>query len=887
MLLTSTGAMSPPPLLRYLILFFALAQTGCLEIPSTQVMAVFVADEEIAESLAEIELKVYGSSEGIAPELAATIGFTREDFPASVALVPNDPKDRTREFGLEAVARDEAKQTRAIVRARGRYMPDQARTAYLRFDSDCLDILHCSPDETCSLGRCLDAFLDDAEYGELGDGKAIPLPPIARPDRYTVHVGEPIAISPLENDRDPADSPLRIVDVKPWDSVPGGHIPAIIDEGARLEVRFPEYPGANARYVYTVANERNVRARALIELNVIDQDSDGDGIPDHIERASGCLDYLNPDTDADGIPDGVEDANRDGRVDPDETDPCRASTDGTGVCDGPPRASLPRGCHDFAVRFIDPARETAGEFDGRSWATAFLSIEDALAAEEGEVMPASRHYWIREGELRLAGPIRFIESQYQRVYGGFEGDEPTAAHRAPHHWTRLTMIGGESEPYVEILEAQSIVVDGFAFHDISPYFMSDPLPAPLVRVERSQAIRLSRSYFGEIHAETLVDSYWTTDLTLQELIVFHSRAARLGTGLFNLEETEGRILQSLFLNNPRREFESVTPINDDDHIGPVIRASSGSDADSARHLEIRSSSFYANKSTDSEATLIDVEAFHEERPPTVRLVDLRFLLPSYANLPNAAVHIRGARALEMTNIEIYDRSSRSDEPAGFSGATDQTIRAIDLDSITIRHLTNDAAYIAQWNRVLFAQNHDSERKTRIIFEDSVSTIDTPIYDGNGLLAGMDISLRRYCATVDFEYSPGLSPIPLGCPSSPDATGDSLIQALGIPLSQLSPLPSGNASPSASIAPGFHTRLAGPYFTEYTRPEVSPPNCEPEIRWSAEGRTCLILSRGLLPARVPLSAGSALIAFHDAVACFGEGPPVAILPPVEHDCNNSN
>src|SRR5690554_1015214 len=150
--------MSPSAHVRLVILSLALSLSGCLEIPSTQVMVIFVADEEIAEEIADVVLEIYGSSEGTSPERVASLQFTREDFPASVALVPRDPKETDRQFGLEALARDGEERTRAIVRARGRYVIDEARTAYLRFDNECLDILHCSPDETCSLGRCVDAL---------------------------------------------------------------------------------------------------------------------------------------------------------------------------------------------------------------------------------------------------------------------------------------------------------------------------------------------------------------------------------------------------------------------------------------------------------------------------------------------------------------------------------------------------------------------------------------------------------------------------------------------------------------------------------------------------------------------------------------------------------
>lgn len=51
-------------------------------------------------------------------------------------------------------------------------------------------------------------------------------------------------------------------------------------------------------------------------------DSDGDGLPDELELRTGTSPY-DADTDGDGVPDGVEDKNRDGVVDPGESDPRR------------------------------------------------------------------------------------------------------------------------------------------------------------------------------------------------------------------------------------------------------------------------------------------------------------------------------------------------------------------------------------------------------------------------------------------------------------------------------------------------------------------------------------------------------------------------------------
>jgi hypothetical protein len=62
-------------------------------------------------------------------------------------------------------------------------------------------------------------------------------------------------------------------------------------------------------------------------------DTDKDGLSDSLE-AAGCTNPKDADTDDDGIPDGMEDRNHNGRVDPDETDPCNCDTDGDGIQDG-------------------------------------------------------------------------------------------------------------------------------------------------------------------------------------------------------------------------------------------------------------------------------------------------------------------------------------------------------------------------------------------------------------------------------------------------------------------------------------------------------------------------------------------------------------------------
>jgi hypothetical protein len=63
-------------------------------------------------------------------------------------------------------------------------------------------------------------------------------------------------------------------------------------------------------------------------------DSDGDGLDDHLEVRVSCSDPTLADTDGDGLSDDTEDANANGIVDTDETSPCNADTDNDNINDG-------------------------------------------------------------------------------------------------------------------------------------------------------------------------------------------------------------------------------------------------------------------------------------------------------------------------------------------------------------------------------------------------------------------------------------------------------------------------------------------------------------------------------------------------------------------------
>jgi outer membrane protein OmpA-like peptidoglycan-associated protein len=82
------------------------------------------------------------------------------------------------------------------------------------------------------------------------------------------------------------------------------------------------------------------RETVRYQTDPLDPDTDDDGLPDGLEVRTGTNARL-PDTDGDGLLDGVEDADKDGEVDGNETDPRLADTDRGGVPDGWERANPP------------------------------------------------------------------------------------------------------------------------------------------------------------------------------------------------------------------------------------------------------------------------------------------------------------------------------------------------------------------------------------------------------------------------------------------------------------------------------------------------------------------------------------------------------------------
>jgi len=144
-------------------------------------------------------------------------------------------------------------------------------------------------------------------------------------------------------------------------------------------------------------------------------DSDGDGVPDSIEDSNrdgvvqpGETDPHHADSDRDGLPDGFEDENRDGRVNVGETDPTILDTDRDGVGDG----------MEVIVTGTDPNVADIGPLEARFSMLPeplFFDLVRGLASRRGELEvnslfsghPGGRLHWAPEIEYAVADGMAF------------------------------------------------------------------------------------------------------------------------------------------------------------------------------------------------------------------------------------------------------------------------------------------------------------------------------------------------------------------------------------------------------------------------------------------------------------------------------------------------
>ncbi len=179
-------------------------------------------------------------------------------------------------------------------------------------------------------------------------------PPRAVPDVFSVpQDSSDNVLAVLANDSflpDPAETLSLLV----ISSATRGSVRISLDNLTVLYTPNPGYVGPDA-FTYTVRDSNGGFAASSVNITVgadtdrdglsdgdeltlgtnpLDPDTDHDFLPDGVEVLVSHTGPLDDDSDDDGLLDGNEDVNRNGVIDPGETDPKKADTDADGLTDG-------------------------------------------------------------------------------------------------------------------------------------------------------------------------------------------------------------------------------------------------------------------------------------------------------------------------------------------------------------------------------------------------------------------------------------------------------------------------------------------------------------------------------------------------------------------------
>lgn len=847
-----------------------LLLSGCLELPTTQVMIIIDAEEQPRAQIASLGILVYGSEEGQTPEQTADLEVDAPDFPITLALVPlND--DEGRRFGVEANGLDAEGETIAVVRARGSYVRRVARTAVLRFEESCLGVVDCHPDETCSLGRCLDAQLGDEDYGTLERDGDFALPPYTVADLYTVSNRKPFVFNPTDNDRDPQEEGLALVS---GEIVRGTGSVELLPDGDFEFRTNPTYVG-EVEVIYIVANPRGMRARGLVKIVVVDGDpgsidpdldSDGDGIPDWIE-VQGCTDRYNPDTDGDGIPDGVEDRNRNGVVDRYETDPCKADSAGYGLCDGAYRPGLKHselGCNDFTVVFIDSTREQSEIVDGRTWETAYWDYASAINDLRERDMPiAGRQFWFKAGHYGplFEGHTIHIDVDGVGIYGGFTGIEEHLIDR-PHPF-RSPSILPKTIDYifqaVRISEVKDIVVDGF----IIPSSWDGDAGAA-IEVQKAKNLDLFHLFIegdGANGDPNMGDIYLADieGLYLSDVIVSPSYDAYVvpDYGYLTLRNVGGTLEKLLLLDG-----------EESGGVEPPIHFQTGESLTITKsrfitHTPPLAGEFYDSQLASQTTHFEFSDSIIEEPEP-------------YGQTGGSGLMIRDYRA-ETAGVVRFSNLSYRFLPGTQSSRLFYYVRYGD-DGNLVAPMNLEVSHISASNidlsTILYLSSSGNQGDVSV--SNTVAQLSGDIGPAEVVNIGdATLKVEAHCnvqASADYLNKVSLIPDDSACPNGAALTPP-LHERLGVTsLAETSAYYDWRPDTGAPD-PGYHARLDGPRILSV----VGEPGDAGECAWRIEALgDCYLFSRHSVgEAFIPLPASGRVDAAEGeglALVCFGDGPP---------------
>lgn len=151
------------PIARVFVLACALAMGACAPEPATQVFVRIDVEDRVEAQIDQLEVIVWGGSEGGVLEAGETLEIDAVDYPwpATLGVVPA-AGDASRVVEVEIRALDRSDAVLATARGTTGFVASETRLLDLLLYDACIGT-SCGDSETCFEGACVDSFIEPAE----------------------------------------------------------------------------------------------------------------------------------------------------------------------------------------------------------------------------------------------------------------------------------------------------------------------------------------------------------------------------------------------------------------------------------------------------------------------------------------------------------------------------------------------------------------------------------------------------------------------------------------------------------------------------------------------------------------------------------------------------
>lgn len=196
------------------------------------------------------------------------------------------------------------------------------------------------------------------------------------------------------------------------------------------------------------------------------------------------------------------------------------------------------------IWYVDGNVSTSG--DGRSWGSAFKTIEDALKAK---IASGGDEIWVKRGTYKLSSPI-FVPLDVA-IYGGFGGGETK---REQRDWrNNTTKIDGQNSVYHCFYILADAIIDGFTVTggnaNDSESETGDDSGGGFFIIQCTPTIANCKIINNHGNFGGGIFNYFNSIPTIKNCTISGNTAYWIGGGIFNEASSSPIITNSLIVNN--------------------------------------------------------------------------------------------------------------------------------------------------------------------------------------------------------------------------------------------------------------------------------------------------------------------------------------------------